>query len=54
MNEQTPSFPGFEIVKPFTFPGQPYSGHLLKIEVLDRVVMGNPNHTSLRELGFIF
>ena len=24
MNEQTPSFPGFEIVKPFTFPGQPY------------------------------
>jgi DNA repair protein RadC len=24
MNEQTPLFPGFEIVKPFTFPSQPY------------------------------
>jgi hypothetical protein len=24
MNDQTPPFPGFEIVKPFTFPAQPY------------------------------
>ena len=24
MNEQMPLFPGFEIVKPFTFPPQPY------------------------------
>ena len=24
MNEQTPLFPGFDIVKPFTFPAQPY------------------------------
>jgi DNA repair protein RadC len=24
MNEQPPLFPGFEIVKPFTFPAQPY------------------------------
>lgn len=28
------------------------AGQLLKIEVLDHVVMGNPKHTSLRELGF--
>ncbi len=24
MNEQNPLLPGFPIVKPFTFPGQPY------------------------------
>ena len=28
------------------------AGQLLKIEVLDHVVMGNPNHTSLRALGY--
>ena len=28
------------------------AGQLLKIEVLDHVVMGNPNHSSLRELGY--
>jgi len=28
------------------------AGQLLKIEVLDHVVMGNPNRTSLRELGY--
>jgi len=28
------------------------AGQLLKIEVLDHVVMGNPNHCSLRELGY--
>jgi DNA repair protein RadC len=28
------------------------AGQLLKIEVLDHVVLGNPNHSSLRELGF--
>jgi DNA repair protein RadC len=27
------------------------AGQLLKIEVLDHIVMGNPNHTSLRQLG---
>ena len=28
------------------------AGQLLKIEVLDHVIMGNPNHSSLRELGY--
>src|SRR5580698_4632436 len=28
------------------------AGQLLKIEVLDHVVMGNPGHSSLRELGY--
>lgn len=28
------------------------AGQLLKIEVLDHVIVGNPNHCSLRELGY--
>ena len=28
------------------------AGQLLKIEVLDHVIIGNPNHVSLRELGY--
>ena len=27
------------------------AGQMLRIEVLDHIVMGHPNHTSLRELG---
>ena len=30
------------------------AGQLLKIEVLDHVVMGNPKHSSLRELGYFY
>jgi DNA repair protein RadC len=30
------------------------AGQLLKIEVVDHVVIGNPKHTSLRELGYFF
>ena len=30
------------------------AGQLLKIEVLDHVIIGNPNHSSLRELGCFF
>jgi DNA repair protein RadC len=30
------------------------AGQLLKVEVLDHVVMGNPNHCSLRELGYFY
>jgi DNA repair protein RadC len=30
------------------------AGQLLKIEVLDHVIIGNPNHSSLRELGYCF
>ena len=28
------------------------AGQLLKIEVLDHVIIGNPKHASLRELGY--
>lgn len=30
------------------------AGQLLKIEVLDHVIIGNPNHVSLRELGYFY
>jgi hypothetical protein len=30
------------------------AGQLLKIEVLDHVIMGNPNRCSLRELGYFY
>jgi DNA repair protein RadC len=30
------------------------AGQLLKLEVLDHVIMGNPKHCSLRELGYFF
>jgi proteasome lid subunit RPN8/RPN11 len=30
------------------------AGQLMKIEVIDHVIMGNPNRSSLRELGFFF
>ena len=30
------------------------AGQLLKIEVIDHVIMGNPTHCSLRELGYFF
>jgi DNA repair protein RadC len=28
------------------------AGQLLKIEILDHIIMGNPKHSSLRELGY--
>lgn len=30
------------------------AGQLMKIEVLDHVIVGNPNRSSLRELGYFF
>ena len=30
------------------------AGQLIKIEVLDHVIMGNPSRTSLRELGYFY
>ena len=30
------------------------AGQLLKIEVLDHVIIGNPNHSSLRSLGYFY
>ena len=29
------------------------SGAILKIPVLDHIVIGNPRHSSLRELGYV-
>ena len=30
------------------------AGQLLKIEVIDHVIIGNPNYSSLRELGYFY
>ena len=30
------------------------AGQLMKIEVLDHVIVGNPKRSSLRELGYFF
>jgi DNA repair protein RadC len=30
------------------------AGQLLKIDVIDHVIMGNPKHSSLRELGYFW
>lgn len=30
------------------------AGQLLKIEVLDHIIIGNPSHVSLRELGYFY
>jgi len=30
------------------------AGQLLKIDLIDHVIIGNPNHSSLRELGFFY
>ena len=30
------------------------AGQLLKLEVLDHIILGNPNRASLRELGYFY
>lgn len=30
------------------------AGQILKIEVLDHIIIENPNHTSLRALGYFY
>ena len=47
--ESTPSEADIKITRDLIRAGQ-----LLKIEVLDHVIMGNPNHTSLRTLGYFY
>jgi len=40
-----------KVIKPIKFPAQPdliRAGQFLKIEVLDHIIIGNPNHSSLR------
>src|SRR5687768_5219536 len=45
--EPTPSEQDIKITRDLIRAGQ-----LIKIEVLDHVIIGNPNHCSLRELGY--
>jgi DNA repair protein RadC len=47
--ESTPSDADIKVTRDLIRAGQ-----LLKIEVLDHIVIGNPNHTSLRALGHFF
>ena len=47
-NEPQPSEADIRVTRDLVRAGQ-----LLKIEVLDHVIVGKPNHCSLRELGYI-
>ena len=47
--DPTPSEADIKVTRDFIRAGQ-----LLKVEVLDHVIMGNPNHCSLRALGYFY
>jgi DNA repair protein RadC len=47
--EPTPSEADIKVTRDLVRAGQ-----LLKIEVLDHIIIGNPNHCSLRELGYFY
>ena len=47
--EATPSEADIKITRDLIRAGQ-----LLKIEVLDHIIIGRPNHTSLRSLGYFY
>ncbi len=47
--EPTPSEADIKVTRDLIRAGQ-----LLKIELTDHVIIGNPNYSSLRELGFFF
>ena len=47
--EPTPSEADIKVTRDLIRAGQ-----LLKIEVLDHVIIGNPTHVSLRELGYFY
>jgi DNA repair protein RadC len=47
--EPTPSEADIKVTRDLIRAGQ-----LLKIDVLDHVIMGNPNRSSLRELGYFY
>jgi len=47
--ESTPSEADIKVTRDLIRAGQ-----LIKIEVLDHVIMGNPKHSSLRELGYFY
>ena len=48
-NDPTPSEADIKVTRDLIRAGQ-----LIKIEVLDHVIMGNPNRSSLRELGYFY
>ena len=48
-NDPTPSEADIKVTRDLIRAGQ-----LMKIEVLDHVIMGNPNRSSLRELGYFY
>lgn len=47
--ESTPSEADIKVTRDLIRAGQ-----ILKVEVLDHVIVGNPNHCSLRELGYLY
>jgi len=47
--EPTPSEADIKVTRDLIRAGQ-----LLKIELLDHVIMGNPKYSSLRELGYFY
>jgi DNA repair protein RadC len=47
--ESTPSDADIKITRDLIRGGQ-----LIKIDVLDHIVVGNPKHTSLKELGLCY
>jgi len=47
--ESTPSEADIKVTRDLIRAGQ-----LLKIELIDHVVIGNQNHSSLRALGYFF
>lgn len=47
--DPTPSEADLKVTRDFIRAGQ-----LLKIEVMDHIIMGNPNRSSLRELGCFY
>jgi DNA repair protein RadC len=48
-NDPTPSEADIKVTRDLIRAGQ-----LMKIDVLDHVIMGNPARSSLRELGFFY
>lgn len=47
--EPTPSEADIKVTRDLIRAGQ-----ILKVEVLDHVIIGHPNHCSLRELGYLY
>jgi DNA repair protein RadC len=48
-NDPTPSEADIKVTRDLIRAGQ-----LMKIDVIDHIIMGNPNRSSLRELGYFY